>query len=487
MNQDTTLLLAAQLRVLPAQADAALVLRHAEREAIPPGTFGQDVPLTARGVASAEELGATLAASGWRLYATASPVPRCADTAKAILRGADRAEGAVALDWRLGDPGPFVVDTELSGPLFLERSPMEIVQRQLTNAEPPAGMRTTSDGVGLLLALTAAGLRSSGRLNVYVTHDAILAVLVAYLYGQSVEETGWPEYLDGLLLWHEGGRLWFAWRGLCRVRASSKDCEARQIPALVHLVEEAKSMIPNSKTIAILIDGDNAQPSLIEHVIAEAGKYGLVTTRRIYGDWTSPQMNSWKTALQSHAVQPIQQFRYTTGKNATDSSLIIDAMDLLHGHTVDGFCIVSSDSDYTRLATRIREQGLFVMGIGRNLTPKAFVNACLVFVYTENLVPKQEKPSVATPPTSADWVNKAAQAIEATMQEDGWAFLGAVGNSLRQLDPAFDPRTYGHKQLSLLIKSRSDLFELRESNSGGASVVDVRLRQNGNGHEPPAM
>ena len=241
--------------------------------------------------------------------------------------------------------------------------------------------------------------------------------------------------------------------------------------------------IPNPKTIAILIDGDNAQPSLLEHAIAETGKYGIVTTRRIYGDWTEPNMNGWKTDLQSHAVQPIQQFRNTTGKNATDSALIIDAMDLLHGRTVDGFCIVSSDSDYTRLATRIREQGLFVMGVGRSATPKAFVNACLVFVYTENLVPQQAKPPEAAPATNSDWTKVVARAVEASMQEDEWVFLGAVGNSLRQLDPAFDPRTYGHKQLSLLIKSRPDRFELRESNSdGGASVVDIRLRPTGNGH-----
>ena len=136
----------------------------------------------------------------------------------------------------------------------------------------------------------------------------------------------------------------------------------------------------------MLIDGDNAQPSLIEHVLAETTKYGVVTTRRVYGDWTTPQMSGWKDSLHSYAVQPMQQFRYTVGKNATDSALIIDAMDLLHGGTVGGFCIVSSDSDYTPLATRIREHGLFVMGVGRSDTPKSFVNACEVFVYTENLI-----------------------------------------------------------------------------------------------------
>ncbi|HUV16805.1 MAG TPA: NYN domain-containing protein, partial [Pelolinea sp.] len=142
-----------------------------------------------------------------------------------------------------------------------------------------------------------------------------------------------------------------------------------------------------SRRLAILIDGDNAQPSLLEKMLSEASKYGTVTVRRTYGDWTTSNMGGWKDTLQTHAIQPIQQFRYTIGKNATDSAMIIDAMDLLHSGTVDAFCLVSSDSDYTRLATRIREKGFFVMGIGQKKTPRAFVNACDVFVYTENLVP----------------------------------------------------------------------------------------------------
>ena len=230
--------------------------------------------------------------------------------------------------------------------------------------------------------------------------------------------------------------------------------------------------------IAMLIDGDNAQPSLIEHVLAETAKYGTVTTRRIYGDWTTPQMTSWKDSLHTHAVQPVQQFRYTVGKNATDSALIIDAMDLLHSGTVTGFCIVSSDSDYTRLATRIRERGLFVMGVGRSDTPKSFVNGCEVFVYTENLAP-QLKPKKGPLESVApgDWVRTISQAIDRATQEDGWAFLGAVGNSVRQLDPAFDPRSFGFKQMSTLVKSRLDLFETRESKKqGGPSVVFVRLK-----------
>ena len=240
-------------------------------------------------------------------------------------------------------------------------------------------------------------------------------------------------------------------------------------------------MTTESRAIAMLIDGDNAQPSLIEHVLAEAAKYGIVTTRRLYGDWTMPQMSGWKETLNSHAIQAIQQFAYTTGKNATDSTLIIDAMDLLHSGTVQGFCIVSSDTDYTRLATRIREQGLFVMGIGRQQTPKSLVNACEVFVHAENLGP-QKKPKakeidqVDTEETPA-WIEMVTRAIEETAQEDGWSHLGVVGTYLGQIDPAFDPRTYGHKTLSQLIKSRSDLFELRQTEPrGGTTVFHVRLK-----------
>lgn len=237
------------------------------------------------------------------------------------------------------------------------------------------------------------------------------------------------------------------------------------------------TMNSETRLIAMLVDGDNAQPSLIGHVLAETAKYGVVTTRRIYGDWTSPQMNGWKQSLHESAVQPVQQFRFTTGKNATDSALIIDAMDILHTGAVGGFCIVSSDSDYTRLATRIREQGLFVMGVGRSITPKSFVNACEVFVYTENLAPPQEYDEQDGGALQlSDWTEIASRAIEMSVQDDGWAFLGAVGNSLRQLDPAFDSRSYGHKQLSQLIGSRPDRFTMGDNNpNGGPSVVRVRL------------
>jgi len=237
--------------------------------------------------------------------------------------------------------------------------------------------------------------------------------------------------------------------------------------------------------IAILIDGDNAQAGLLSKMLVEAGRYGLVTVRRIYGDWTTSNMNSWKDTLNFHAFQPIQQFRYTIGKNATDSAMIIDAMDLLHSGVVDGFCLVSSDSDYTRLATRIRETGIFVMGIGEKKTPKPFVNACDVFVYTENLVtekkPAQQKPKgqdkskkVKEEKEEADPIPLLTQAFEMAVQQDGWASLATMGNALYQLDPGFDPRTYGHKQLSKMMMNFKHRFEIQEKDTGG---IFVRMKE----------
>jgi hypothetical protein len=233
--------------------------------------------------------------------------------------------------------------------------------------------------------------------------------------------------------------------------------------------------------IAMLIDGDNAQAGLLSQMLVEAGRYGQVTVRRIYGDWTTSSMNSWKDTLNFHAFQPIQQFRYTIGKNATDSAMIIDAMDILHSGVVDGFCLVSSDSDYTRLATRIRETGIFVMGIGEKKTPKPFVNACDVFVYTENLV--TEKKPAPQPRTQKDGAKKTkiekeesdpiallTQAFEMSVQQDGWASLASMGNALYQLDPGFDPRTYGHKQLSKMMMNFKHRFEMQEKDTGGFFV-----------------
>ncbi len=243
----------------------------------------------------------------------------------------------------------------------------------------------------------------------------------------------------------------------------------------------------NRKKIALLIDGDNAQPILIEKILTETGKYGPITIRRIYGDWTTPNMSGWKGTLNNLAIQPIQQFRFTIGKNSTDSAMIIDAMDILHSGLAEGFCIVSSDSDYTRLATRIRESGIFVMGIGENKTPKAFVNACNIFIYTENLTPEDSilknktKSKSSIMPTDEktsilDPIPLLKEAYEMDMTEDGWVHLGEMGNYLRQLDPGFDPRSYGYKQLSQLIKGYSNLFELKCQEKNGTTVFYLKIK-----------
>lgn len=245
-----------------------------------------------------------------------------------------------------------------------------------------------------------------------------------------------------------------------------------------------------ARRIAMLIDGDNAQPSLIANMLAEVSKYGLAIIRRIYGDWTTANMNGWKDTLQTYAIQPIQQFRYTIGKNATDSAMIIDAMDTLYEGGVDGFCLVSSDSDYTRLATRIREKGFFVMGIGKKNTPRAFVNACDVFVFAENLVTETPAPKrqtttkksngstpVAVEQPSAEALPLLMRAFDLAVQDDGWAFLGVMGSHIRQLDPSFDPRTFGYKQLSALIKAYTKVFEVKMGKKGdGTFNVYVRLK-----------
>ena len=250
-----------------------------------------------------------------------------------------------------------------------------------------------------------------------------------------------------------------------------------------------------------MIDGDNAQASLIDKILAEITKYGLITIRRIYGDWTASNMSGWKDVLQTHAIQPIQQFRYTTGKNATDSAMIIDAMDIFYSGTVDAFCLVSSDSDYTRLATRIREQGLFVMGIGKKTTPRAFVNACDLFVYTENLVPQNEplksagttansshkkktaKTAESNPTSDAENGNSPdplpllRSAFDLATRDNGWAFLGTLGHHLQQLDPGFDSRTFGYRQLSLLIQAYPDVIETKEvKGADGTSTIYARLK-----------
>lgn len=240
----------------------------------------------------------------------------------------------------------------------------------------------------------------------------------------------------------------------------------------------------DARRIAMLIDGDNAQPKLLDQLLSEAAKHGQVTIRRIYGDWTTQNMAGWKEALHLHAVQPVQQFMYTKGKNSTDSALIIDAMDILYSGTVEGLCIVSSDSDYTRLATRARELGFFVMGVGEKKTPDAFVKACGLFVYSENLGPTRKKAKAKAAkaeqpePKQEPVVSMIGRAIEIAAQEDGWALLSTVGVRLRQLDPAFDPRNHGFKQLSQLVRANVTAFEIRETKSKGRpSVIYIKAKE----------
>lgn len=246
-----------------------------------------------------------------------------------------------------------------------------------------------------------------------------------------------------------------------------------------------QNQFTEKKTIAMLIDGDNAQPSLIKEMLAEVSKYGRTTVRRIYGDWTTANMNSWKDTLQENAIQPIQQFRNTVGKNATDSAMIIDAMDILHSGTVGGFCLVSSDSDYTRLATRIRERGVFVMAIGQQKTPKSFTNGCDLFVFAENLISQREKIEAKlksqSAPVATGQIPKALpllkKAFKLCVQDDGWARLGPMGTALRDLDPSFDHRTYGSASLKALIAKFPDSFEAREEKrENGSTVFLVKLK-----------
>jgi len=235
----------------------------------------------------------------------------------------------------------------------------------------------------------------------------------------------------------------------------------------------------SQRTLALLIDGDNARPGLIGKYVEEAAKYGSIAIRRIYGDWTTTNMNGWKDSLNNHAVQPIQQFRYTTGKNATDSAMIIDAMDILHRKSIEGFCIVASDSDYTRLATRIREASIFVMGIGEDKTPKAFVNACNIFIYTRNLIPKpvtsSSRGSLIKSMKMPDPLPVIKQAFAHAVNEDGWAHLASIGENLYRLDPSFDPRSYGYNQLIHLIKANPRIFEIKYQKKKGPSAVYIKM------------
>lgn len=252
------------------------------------------------------------------------------------------------------------------------------------------------------------------------------------------------------------------------------------------LVAKIESEEPTLR-LAVLIDADNAQASVIEGLLAEVARYGEASVRRIYGDFTSPASSQWKKVLNKYAIKAMQQFAFTTGKNATDSQLIIDAMDLLYTRRLDGFCLVSSDSDFTGLALRIREEGLTVIGFGEQKTPEAFRNACHKFVFTEILRPVAESPAqpAQSPAAAAPQADVSApgarelpkeyllQALEQASDDAGWAHLGTFGSYLNKLQPDFDARVYGFKKLSELVRARPDIFEVEErqvSPDGGKAM-----------------
>jgi hypothetical protein len=255
----------------------------------------------------------------------------------------------------------------------------------------------------------------------------------------------------------------------------------------------------HQKHLAVLIDADNAPAAIVEGLFEEIARYGVANVKRIYGDWTGPQLGGWKKVLLEQSIQPIQQFAYTKGKNATDSSLIIDAMDLLYTRRFDGFCLVSSDSDFTRLASRLKEEGLAVYGFGEEKTPKPFVAACSKFIYTEllrvdnsaDLVTDTDKPAETTtvgvtasakaqvapapkkPKVPVAFIGKA---IDDISDEEGWAHLGALGANISKLRPDFDSRIHGYKKLSDLIRSQPQRFDIQMRGGGPAGSASLHAR-----------
>ena len=233
--------------------------------------------------------------------------------------------------------------------------------------------------------------------------------------------------------------------------------------------------------LAVLIDADNAQPSIVEGLLSEIAKYGTANVKRIYGDWTLSGLKGWKEVLLEYSIQPIQQFGYTSGKNATDSALIIDAMDLLYTDKFDGFCIVSSDSDFTKLASRIREAGLFVYGFGEKKTPKAFVSACDKFIFTEVLRSKDDFTEKIKRKTTNELkkdtklVNLLRNAVEASSDDSGWAHLASMGSNVAKQAPEFDPRNYGYKKLGELAAA-TKLFQIEERTVGDGPSKSVYLK-----------
>lgn len=263
-------------------------------------------------------------------------------------------------------------------------------------------------------------------------------------------------------------------------------------PRLVAKIEAEEPTL----RLAVLIDADNAQAAVIEGLLAEIARFGEATVKRIYGDFTAPTSSSWKKVLQQYAIKPVQQFAYTTGKNATDSTLIIDAMDLLYTRKFDGFCLITSDSDFTGLAMRLREEGLTVLGFGEKKTPDAFRNACHKFVFTEVLrasattdpsamTKKAESDQkIVSPQLSAEVVEQKQDfpkkfvltALEQSSDDAGWAHLGTFGSYLTKLQPDFDSRLYGYKKLSDLVKAKTDLFVTEERQAPGSIQKVLYLR-----------
>jgi uncharacterized LabA/DUF88 family protein len=257
--------------------------------------------------------------------------------------------------------------------------------------------------------------------------------------------------------------------------------------------------VENTKRLAVLIDADNISHRMIEAILSELAKYGVLTSKRIYGDWSSNHLSGWKEKLPGNAITPVQQFANSFGKNSTDSALIIDAMDMLHGARFEGFCIVSSDGDFTRLATRIREHGLLSLGVGQKKTPKAFVAACDKFIFTENLEiyseesapvsegKLEEKPERPVPIKAmigsalrmkTDLVRLLRDSLDETADDDGWASLGRLASAVSKRSPEFDTRTYGYAKFKGFLQA-IELFEFQErsTSNGGAHVYAKKLPQ----------
>jgi hypothetical protein len=241
--------------------------------------------------------------------------------------------------------------------------------------------------------------------------------------------------------------------------------------------------------LAVLIDGDNIPSAYVKEMMEEIAKYGNPTIKRIYGDWTNPRLGKWKNVLLENAITPIQQYGYTAGKNATDSAMIIDAMDILYSGKVNGFCLVSSDSDFTRLATRLREAGMLVFGIGEKKTPSPFIVACDRFIYIEILKKQVEGNTAGAEDSKADKksgvdkiTRKDIQLITTTVDDvaddDGWAFLGDVGSLLQKKQPNFDSRNYGYQKLTPLISALGEFdVERREDAKGRKKLIYVKIKE----------